>query len=51
MQAQLNELEDRSASGDDDQSWDDIKETADASAERDRLRAEMARAGCPASGG
>jgi hypothetical protein len=49
LRAQLDELERRFAGGDDEQSWDDVRETSDASAERDRLRAEMARAGCPSN--
>jgi hypothetical protein len=49
LRADLDELESR-FSGSDDQSWDDVRETSDASAERDRLQAEMARAGCASEG-
>ena len=50
LRAQLDELEGRFAGGDDEQSFDDVRETSDASAERDRLRAEIARAGCASNG-
>jgi hypothetical protein len=48
LQAALDELEGRSVAPDGEQSWDAVEATATATAERDRLTAEMARAGCGA---
>lgn len=49
LRAELDELESRFTGGD-DQSWDGVNDTLDASVGRDRLRAEMARVGCPSEG-
>jgi hypothetical protein len=46
LRAALDDLEGRFNSPDDEQSWDAVEETAEATAERDRLTAELARAGC-----
>lgn len=48
LQAALADLEGRFGAPDDEQSWDAVQATAEATAERDRLRAELARAGCAA---
>lgn len=48
LRAALDDLEGRFGSAGDEQSWDAVEETAEATAERDRLTAELARAGCSA---
>ena len=50
LEEQLEDLEERFAGDDDQQSWDDVRDMADAAVERDRLRAELARSGCAPSG-
>ena len=46
LRSALDELDGRFDAPDDEQSWDVTKDVAEATAERDRLRAELARAGC-----
>lgn len=46
LRAALDDLEGRFDAPDDEQSWEAVVETAEATAERDRLRAELARSGC-----
>ena len=50
LRYELEDLEARFAGDDDQQSWDNVRETAQASVERDRLRAEMAESGCASRG-
>ncbi len=47
LQSELDELEARFDAPKAGQSWDGVQEVAEATAERDRLRADLAQAGCP----
>jgi hypothetical protein len=47
LQSDLDDLEARFDAPEAGQSWDGVQEVAEATGERDRLRAELAQAGCP----